>query len=251
MQQTSAYLIPVITMVAGAAHADHRWASPLAPLPGSVVELDVGLGGGLHLDPPPFGVAAVPDVLLGARWGITDSIQVALPLLATVSTEVGDGWPRLSMTAGLAWIGYSSVLGVIVAPTIGAAAHFIGPRQAVVISADSSSYFTAAGVRTFADLGFKGGLALRLDDAWSVGMSAGMSTAAQSFGNIDRGFLRASLGSRGGQVPADVPTVRWLLTNNFSLELWTFLVMTSETRGASSANGLSDAGANVSVTWRL
>lgn len=233
-----------------------RWASPLAPLHSGQIELAAGLGAGVNVFPPPYPAAPFPGAVLGVRWGITDSLQLALPLLATISTEVGDGWPRLSMTGGLASVGVSfsglEVNATYLGPSVAATAHFVGERLSVVVSAETTTLVVVpASAASSSRLGGQGGIALRLDDAWSVGASVGMAASTQSFGAEQVQTTSAMIGANGSDVVASVPTVRWLVTDALSLELWTYLVMSSRTTALATSNGWSAAGANVSLTWRL
>ncbi len=257
MKLRAIVVMMVAALASSAAWADPgRWASPLAPLQGGHVELVAGLGAGVAaVLPAPFGASPFPGGVLGARWGITDSVQLALPLLATVSTEIGDGWPRLSMTGGVASVGVGvSSLGwrTFFQPSVAAGAHWIGKRLSVVVSADTTMLVVLpASAVSSSRLGGHGGVALRLDDAWSVGASAGMAATALSFGAEQTQTTSALLGADGSDPVAGVPTVRWLVTEALSLELWTYLVLSSTTTTTASRHGLSTAGANLSLTWRL
>jgi hypothetical protein len=174
-----AVVVVASILLSASLHAEPRWGSLAAPLRAGQVELQGGLGGGV--DAGPVGVLPEPALAIGARWGITDSLQIAFPLLVTISTDVEGGWPRLSMSGGVAGVGYSSVEGVIVEPYIEAAAHFVGDRQLVVLRVDARGRIDGAAGEV-STLSTWGGLGYRLDDAWSIGMGAGLAARAVRFG---------------------------------------------------------------------
>jgi hypothetical protein len=212
-----------------------HWASLSAPLRAGELELLGGLGGAYSGSDAVWPNPTI-SLGLGLRRGITDNLQLAFPLVATVSTDLDGLWPRLSLTTGIAGIGASNQLGVFILPTLGVGAHFVGERRLVVLRVSigggvpeqpgDANFYSGGG----------GGFAWRLDDTWSVGVSAGLSYQADAFSLATRSYSigigdSASLGS------SSIPTVRWLANNVLSVELWTSL---------STRYVVAD---EVSVTW--
>lgn len=197
-----------------------HWAALAAPLRAGELELLGGLGGVYSTRE---GAWPNPTVRLGLglRRGITDNLQLAFPLLVTLSADLGGLWPRLSLTTGLVGIGYSNVLGAYVQPSVGVGAHFVGDRRLVVVRASISGGRPERRDDRNFFVGGNGGLALRLNDAWSVGMSAGLSQQFDTMSQATRAYA-ISLGDGPALDNAAVPAVRWLVNDVLSFELWAF-----------------------------
>jgi hypothetical protein len=213
------WFVVVVAALGGAGlHAEPRWAALSAPLRAGELELLGGLGGVYSASEVPWPNPAV-DFGLGLRRGITDNLQLAFPLVATVSTDVGGLWPRLSLTTGIAGIGFSNQLGVIIVPIVGVGAHFVGDRRLVVLRASvSGGVPEQRGDANFFSGG--GGFAWRLDDAWSVGVSAHLSHQADATSLATRSYS-IGIGDSAALSSSAIPTVRWLANNVLSFELWT------------------------------
>ena len=195
-----------------ASNDEPHWAALAAPLRTGELELLGGMG----VDSSSTG--PVPAYGLGVRRGITDNLQIAFPLVVTASADLGGLWPRLSLTTGLIGAGYSSQVGVIVNTTLGVAAHFVGDRRLVVARLAVNGH--ADQTDTSFSSGGGVGVGWRLDDAWSVGMSAGLSQLNDATTGATRSY-RIGFGDGATLGSGSVPTVRWLANNVLSLELWT------------------------------
>lgn len=194
-------------------HDEPHWAALATPLRAGELELLGGIGVGSSSTGP------VPAYGLGVRRGITDNLQIAFPLVVTASADLGGVWPRLSLTTGLVGAGYSTQLGVVVDTTLGVAAHFVGDRRLVVVRLTVNGHSEQEGDTSFGS-GAGGGFAWRLDDAWSVGMSAGLAQRHDAITGATRSYV-IGLGDGATLDSGSVPTVRWLANNVLSLELWT------------------------------
>src|SRR6185437_15574539 len=151
--------------------------------------IDAGVGGGLAFTPnvgeSPLGTALTPNAVIAARWGITDNIQIAWPLLATLASDVplaDDARDpralRFSLTAGVAGVAWSSASGFLLTPVIAASCALSGRRVALVGTLDLSAT-TAGSLRTVADgAGVSAGFLWRVDDRWTLGFSGLASAAA-------------------------------------------------------------------------
>ncbi len=192
-------------------HDEPHWAALSAPLRAGELELLGGVGVGSSSTGP------TPAYGLGVRRGITDNLQLSFPFIVTMSTDLGGLWPRLSLTTGLNGVGFGNQRGVIVDTTLGVAAHFVGNRHLVV------AYLGVNGHAEQSDTNFGsgggGGVAWRLDDAWSVGVSAQLwqRTDATTFATRSYAIGVGDFATLGS---GSVPTVRWLANNVLSLELW-------------------------------
>ncbi len=224
------------------------WALQLEPARAGTVDLMAASG--LAFTSSPVAPVA-PSVALGARWGITDNVQLALPLLVTGSFSVDDIGgvgglsPRFAVTTGLAGAGYSSAAGVILAPALAGTVSLVGRRMALVFTADASAQ-TAGGDVVDEAGGGVAGVVVRLDDRWSLGFSGRLAARHDTAGGRDSATI--GVGSPGGAVPADVPTVRVRLTGAWSLELWAFAAATTVKGGPTSP---VTVGANAGVTWHI
>jgi hypothetical protein len=225
-----------------------EWDDTIAPARAG--HIDAGVGGGLAFTPDvsqsALGSALTPNAVIAARWGITDQLQLAWPLLATLSSDVplvDDEAARMSITVGVAGIGWSSASGFLLTPVMAASCALGGRRIALVGSLDLSA--TTAGVHAIAGgAGVSAGFLWRLDDRVTLGF-AGLASAA-AFDGGKRAFT-IGVGSAGGGVPADVPTVRVIIVKQLSVELWTF----ADFRSVDDTVGLQAIGANVTATWHI
>ena len=132
----------------------------------------------------------------------------------------------------------SSVQGALFVPALAATVSLVGKRAAVVATVDGS-VVTNTGDIVGGAVGAVAGFAFKLDDRVTIGFSG--HVAQSKFSST------IGVGSRGGGVPVDVPTVRVLLTNEWSVERWAF----ADYALSSTYVGPRDAGAVASATYRF
>ena len=237
-------LIVVGALIAATAHADEPpRATFLAPLPANVVE--VGAGGGLRLDAG----TAQPDLTLDLRWGISDEMQLAFPLVVT-SSFAFDGLPLLSLRTGVTGFGvaFSNAEGVRLhnAYVVEGAAHFIGDGVAftVGIGADAFIFGTATG----------GGVFVRCAATVDLtrDLQIGLTLIGRLAPNVEPGAnLSLDIGTRGYGPDVAAPFVRYWALDVLSFEGWPSLGLSTVLLDDASVAPAIELGLNFSVTLTL
>ena len=231
------------------------WPLPsrLEPLAGS--EFDVSLQLGVAAQRNSFEGTPVrtlgPGGGLQLRWGVTDNVELALPLLVTGSVRLFDDEVRPFATIGLTGIGYSNAQGIVGSGIARVGARFgDGP---VAFSVDA----TAIAERGFGALPAEGegeGEGEFFDDAVDFGGSVGVGVGVAVNDAVSVGGTArvAAVGDRvrvqiGGfdSTPCS-PALRWHALSWLSVDLWPFTIVS--VTGGDVANRSVVVGALAGVT---
>ncbi|HEY4222803.1 MAG TPA: hypothetical protein VGO62_15710 [Myxococcota bacterium] len=238
----------VFVLFASAARADEeRYAAALAPVGAGVVEASLGAGTAYAPGEVVTGIPVAPGIIVGARYGISDNVQIAFPLLLTLSSTLhtaSAGDARFSITTGLAGLGADDS-GVLTVPAVAASCALIGKHLALVITLDTSAVTNQALHVEEGGFGLITGVLWRVDDRVALGFSGHASSTIAPSTHGSRSII--GIGSEGGSVPGDVPTVRVFVADPLTLELWAF----ADFFRAGQSTGLDEVGANVSATWHF
>jgi hypothetical protein len=218
------------------------WTIPYAPLEGGRLEARVGLA--LQGTTPPEGGLLLNGApLVTARLGISRRLQVALPLMLSVSlNEGGGGVPRLVLSGGAAGLGWSSLEGPIVIPALAASLHWSGEEWAAVAALGTKSgALTRYVTDVELELAATALVARRLSERVSLSLAVGVGWRA----NPAEGGLSPSWALGGsGNVPVSVlaPTLRVRVLPTLSTEAWLQV-------GGTFQEGPTSGAAGLSVSW--